>query len=141
MLRSSTALNSFRSRNVRIRIKRLNHVKTDNAIGSKSDNLVKYDIRDKLMKVSNTAMTRYNEIIGFDEIDKEYKRIHELQEDLSKCQSDRTNLQLKINHVQSAVNAIQSELQDHKRGEPKYIELMKKGKTSSHSKDFNNCPF
>lgn len=130
MLRHSTALNSLRIRNVRI-VKRLNHVKTDNAIVAKSDNnLAKYDIRDKLMKVSNSAMTRYNEIIGFDEIDKEYKRIHELQEDLSKCQSDRTNLQLKINHIQTNVNSIQSEIQDHKRGEPKYIELMKKGKKS-----------
>lgn len=141
MLRHSTALNSFRIRNVRI-VKRLNHVKTDNAIVAKSDNLAKYDIRDKLMKVSNSAMTRYNEIIGFDEIDKEYKRIHELQEDLSKCQSDRTNLQLKINHIQTNVNSIQSEIQDHKRGEPKYIELMKKGKKSWKFEYFlNNFPF
>lgn len=129
MLRYSTSLSSLRSRNLRI-VKRLNHVKSSTDIGAKSDdNLAKYDIRDKLMKASNSAMTRYNEIIGFDEIDKEYKRIHELQENLSKCQADRTNLQLRINHIQSSISNLQSELQEHKRGDMKYIELMKKGNT------------
>jgi hypothetical protein len=35
---------------------------------------------------------------------------------------------LQINHIQANLSNLQNELQDHKRGEPKYIELMKKGK-------------
>lgn len=126
MLKSSTKLTRLGFNNARI-VTRLNHIKSDSDNIVKVNNLVKYDLREKLMNYSNSALTRYNEIIGFDEIDKEYKKINELQEDLAKCQSDRTNLQLRINNIQSNLSGLQTELQDHKRGEPKYIELMKKG--------------
>lgn len=131
MLRSSIKLISIRNRTIRI-VKRLNHVKTATDNGVKSEISMKYDLREKLMKVSNTALSRYNEIIGFDEIDKEYKRINQLQEDLAKCQIERTNLQLDINVIQSEISRISTELQDHQRGEAKYIELMKKGNFHSN---------
>lgn len=36
-------------------------------------------LQDRIMLLSNSALSRYNEIIGFSEIDKEYKKVTELQ--------------------------------------------------------------
>lgn len=78
MLSTSTRLIHCNNRIFRVAV-RLNHLDTKTVSKINSDLVIRNDLKEKLMKVSNTALTRYNEIIGFDEIDKEYKRITELQ--------------------------------------------------------------
>jgi SpoU rRNA methylase family enzyme len=53
----------------------LNQVETK-AVSEKSG---KYAIQEKIISVSNTALSRYNEIIGFTEIDLAYQKVTALQ--------------------------------------------------------------
>jgi hypothetical protein len=78
MLSNSTRFIHVNNRILRAAV-RLNHLNHNTDRSVKSELMLKNDLREKLMKVSNTALTRYNEIIGFDEIDKEYRRITDLQ--------------------------------------------------------------
>lgn len=81
MLSSFTKFIYVNNRILRVAV-RLNHLnsKTDKENKLiKSDVAIRNDFKERLMKVSNEALTRYNEIIGFHEIDQEYKKISELQ--------------------------------------------------------------
>lgn len=78
MLRTSTRLVQINNRNLRVAA-RFNHFDNNNDSNVKRELAIRNDLKEKLMKVSNSALTRYNEIIGFDEIDREYRRITELQ--------------------------------------------------------------
>lgn len=48
------------------------------------------------------------------------------QESLHAIQSERTLVQLKISNIRSELTNLQTDLQEHRRGEPKYLTLMKK---------------
>jgi septal ring factor EnvC (AmiA/AmiB activator) len=84
-------------------------------------------VKEKIMNLSNIAVSRYNEVIGFDEIEQAYSKVTLLQEELAKTQNERTNLHLQLNHIRSDISSIQNEFHDLKRGEVKYLELMRKG--------------
>lgn len=88
------------------------------------------NVKEKLMQISSTAVTKYNEIIGFDEIEKAYRKVTLLQEELAKTQTERTTIQLQINHIRQQLTNLQSQIQDTRRGEARYIELMKRGEFS-----------
>ncbi|KAG5679274.1 hypothetical protein PVAND_008853 [Polypedilum vanderplanki] len=108
------------------RTKRLFHVTKSFNKQLETKNDVKDKYKEKLMQISAFTVERYNQIIGFDEIDKEYRKVTALQEELAKIQGKRTNLQLQINQIQKNLTSLQSQIQDCRRGEARYIELMKK---------------
>lgn len=45
---------------------------------------------------------------------------------MERIQNERTDFQLQITNVRSDLTNIQSEIHEHRRGESKYLELMKK---------------
>lgn len=125
MLSASTKLYRYNKR-IWFLTSRSNHSekKTDiREIAVKNENA-----KEKFTKLSTNVILKYNSIIGFDEIDTAYKKVTALQEDLAKIQNERTQLQLQINHKIKDLSQTQTELQEHRRGDAKYIELMKRGK-------------
>lgn len=105
------------------------------------------NIQSRVRHLSQTALSRYNEIVGFTEIDQAYAKVTVIQvsvnyrtlinyffklllfgsqETLEKIQNERTDFQLQITNVRSDLTNIQSEIHEHRRGESKYLELMKK---------------
>lgn len=48
------------------------------------------------------------------------------QESLHKIQNERTIVQLQVANIRSELTNIQTEIHEHRRGEPKYMELMKR---------------
>lgn len=94
-------------------------------------------LKEKVTVMSTSALTKYNEFVGFDEIERAYNKVTVLQEELAKIQAERTKVQIQINHTAKSLTSIQEQMQDCKRGEAKYIELMKKGKLG----DFFHCSF
>jgi hypothetical protein len=106
-------------------------------------------IQQAVNDISTVAMKRYYELIRFEEIDNQYKKVSLLQvniifvfrlciklvfknfkEELAKYQGERATIQLQINNALAELSNLQTELQDYKRGESKYIDLMKKGSDS-----------
>lgn len=49
-----------------------------------------------------------------------------LQESLHNIQNERTIVQMQISNIRSELTNLQTEIHEHRRGEPKYLELMKK---------------
>lgn len=127
MLRISSKSKLFLYRNHRLLrvVKSFNHV--DSKTELKAIAISNQNVKEKLTKMSTTALEKYNEIIGYDEIDSAYKRVNRIQEDLAKTQTERTNLQLHINHIRQDLSNLQAQIQDTKRGEARYLELMRKG--------------
>ena len=85
-------------------------------------------LKERVTTISTTALTRYYEFIGFDEIERAYQKVTILQEELAKIQGERTKIQMQIHHTAKSLTNIQEQMQDCKRGDAKYIDLMKKGK-------------
>lgn len=84
-------------------------------------------LKDKVTTISSSALSKYNEFVGFDEIENAYMRVTILQDELAKIQNERTKVQMLINHIAKDLSSLQEQIQDCKRGEAKYIDLMKKG--------------
>lgn len=90
----------------------------------KSD--VPRSLQDKVQLAANTALLKYNELIGFNEIDDAYKKVTLLQESLHSIQTERSMIQLQIANIRSDLTNLQTEISELKRGEPKYLELMRR---------------
>lgn len=108
-------------RSVTNQVDRVKELKERNELTTKS-----IPIQIKVQEFSYIALAKYNELIGWNEIEQAYKKVTGLQESLHKIQSERTMLQMQMANVRSELASLQSEINDHKRGESKYLELMKK---------------
>lgn len=80
MLRHSTKLLVSNQRSLHLsRILNQVEVKAVNDEKGKSVPVKQVNIQEKIRNASNTALTRYNEIIGFSEIDAAYQKVTALQ--------------------------------------------------------------
>lgn len=58
------------------------------------------------------------------------RKVSTTQEELHKVQHERVGVQLKITQSQDSLTSLNVELQDCRRGDPKYLEMIKKVRNS-----------
>lgn len=59
-----------------------------------------------------------------------HRKVSNIQENLQTVQSQRIGLQMEITQAQENLNNLNVELQEYRRGDPKYVEILKKVRSS-----------
>ncbi|CAO1307254.1 unnamed protein product [Diamesa tonsa] len=68
----------------------------------------------------------YQKLVGFNEMEIFHNGIIQTQEELQKIQFKRVNLSVELLNVRSVLNDLQTQLLDCKRGQPRFLTLVKK---------------